>query len=304
MAVGWLWKNYMHKPGFFKLLCRKCTGCIIKDMEREDWQETEKKRLQLQAAKTELEALERQIRNFESVVDTRLGALLDQLSELNADTAALNEELRSIRDRRLYGEELIRYLEGAPKIIRRLDVDDPSTAGLRGSKPVNQDAGATPAVSDRQMPDIKTLYRRLARRHHPDLARTDADRALSNEQMAEINQAYQAGDMRTLLRLAGMSVPFGWEVMQAGAGKGGQTKLTDEKQLDLDLKTIRQEIARLSRLPIVKLSLDVKLARHQRRDLLGEMAYDLQRKVGRKTAERDYLRAQINVNQTDKESDG
>ncbi len=44
---------------------------------------------------------------------------------------------------------------------------------------------------------------------------------------------------------------------------------------------------------MVKLSLDVKLARYARRDLLGEMAGELQYKLARKMAERDYLRAQI-----------
>jgi hypothetical protein len=58
---------------------------------------------------------------------------------------------------------------------------------------------------------------------------------------------------------------------------------------------VRQEIARLSNLPIVRLSLEVKLKRHQGRDLLHEMASELSYKVARKTAERDYLQAQIKV---------
>ena len=58
------------------------------------------------------------------------------------------------------------------------------------------------------------LYRRLARRYHPDLARNDADRAQSNDQMKEINQAYTAGDLRTLMRLAGMSLPYGVDLDQ------------------------------------------------------------------------------------------
>jgi hypothetical protein len=47
----------------------------------------------------------------------------------------------------------------------------------------------------------------------------------------------------------------------------------------------------------VKLSLDVKLARHQGRDLLGEMQAELQYKVARKLAERDYLRSQISASE-------
>jgi hypothetical protein len=110
--------------------------------------------------------------------------------------------------------------------------------------------------------------------------------------MVEVNRAYSAGDLQTLMRLAGFSLPlqnlFQEQTPQTN-NFNGQPK-TEQEQIEESLKAVRQEIARLSRRPIVKLSLDVKLARHQRRDLLGEMAYDLQRKVGREIAERDYLR--------------
>jgi hypothetical protein len=99
------------------------------------------------------------------------------------------------------------------------------------------------------------------------------------------------------MRLAGFSLPLQNPFQEPTSQSStliGQPK-TEQEQVEENLKTVRQEIAHLSRLPIVKLSLDVKLARHQRRDLLGEMAYDLQRKVGRKIAERDYLRSQINA---------
>jgi hypothetical protein len=37
----------------------------------------------------------------------------------------------------------------------------------------------------------------------------------------------------------------------------------------------------------------VKLAKRQGRDLLGEMAADLEHKIARKTAERDFLKSQF-----------
>jgi hypothetical protein len=71
--------------------------------------------------------------------------------------------------------------------------------------------------------------------------------------------------------------------------------LTELEQTERKLKAVRQQIIHLSSLPIVKLSLDVKLARHQGRDLLSEMSAELHYKVKRKMAERDYLRAQIDT---------
>ena len=69
--------------------------------------------------------------------------------------------------------------------------------------------------------------------------------------------------------------------------------LSEAEQLERKINAVRQRITRLSDLPLVRLSLEVKLARHQRRDLLNEMAIELRYKVARKTAERDYLQAQI-----------
>jgi hypothetical protein len=161
------------------------------------------------------------------------------------------------------------------------------------------DASASPGA---QIPDIKVLYRKLARRYHPDLARNDIDRIQSNAQMAEINRAYSVGDLPALMRLAGMSIPYGVDLSQPPIKPGGQgdDSLTEAERLELQLKEVRQQIDRLSRLPIVKLSLEVKLARHQGRDLLQEMVAELRYKVARKIAERDYLQAQIKASGVNK----
>jgi hypothetical protein len=59
------------------------------------------------------------------------------------------------------------------------------------------------------------------------------------------------------------------------------------------LREIEAELQGVPRRPSVQLSLEVKSARRQGRDLLGEMACDLERQLGRKTAERDILKAQF-----------
>jgi len=261
------------------------------------YRENEQLRLQLKSAQAELQELEKMLNAFENQVDVRLGDLLDQLSLLNAETFTLDQELRGIREQRLFGEDVIRYLDGAPRPARPLNLNDLPPMVLQPRDVSTSPVNASAPSNSLPTPDIKTLYRRLARRYHPDLTRTEADRRLSNEQMVEVNQAYSAGDLQTLIRLAGFNLPLQNPFQEPTSHSStliGQPK-TEQEQVEENLKTVRQEIARLSRLPIVKLSLDVKLARHQRRDLLGEMAYDLQRKVGRKIAERDYLRSQINA---------
>jgi hypothetical protein len=253
-----------------------------------------KTRQDLQDAKIELEELEKQIILFEATVDSRLGDLLDQLSDLNAETAALDEEIRMIREQRLFGNDLMQYSEGAPRPARLQKLTDLPPQVLR-SLDKSLSSTKDPNALGGQIPDIKTLYRKLARRYHPDLARNDADRAQANLQMAKINQAYSAGDLPALLTLAGMDIPYGVDLFQQNKQPDSfhDRSLTEAEQLELQIKAARQRIARLSDLPIVRLSLEVKLARHQGRDLLHEMANELRYKVARKTAERDYLNAQI-----------
>jgi hypothetical protein len=101
------------------------------------------------------------------------------------------------------------------------------------------------------------------------------------------------------MRLAGMSLPYGVDIRQLTLQPETFPKqsLTELEEAQRKLRELRQQINRLVNLPIVKLSLDVKLARHQGRDLLGEMTAELQYKVARKLAERDYLRSQIAANE-------
>lgn len=274
---------------------KQFVGCIINRMNRRLNQGLRAAQVEIQETEAELEELSQQLLSFEALVDARLGDLLDQLSGLNYETALLDEKIRHIREERLFGTDLIRYLDGAPKPTRPINLNDLPPLGLPHRKAIHTKADILSLSPELQIPEIKALYRKLARRHHPDLARSDVDRLRSTEQMAEINQAYNAGDLQTLMRLAGMSIPYGVELHQPHLqpGKSHHESLSEPEQMERKLKSVRQQIAQLSNLPIVKLSLEVKLARHQGRDLLGEMAADLQRKLARKLAERDYLASQI-----------
>lgn len=266
-------------------------------MQRSSRQELESTLEQLTIAEAELSELNRQLSAFEAVVDAQLGDLLDQLSELNAETASLDATLRHIREQRLFGSDLMQYLEGAPQSARKSNKAEIPPLGLADRAAIHAKNGVPTGSAALPVPDIKALYRKLARRHHPDLARNSADRLAAHEQMAEINRLYQAGEIRALMRLAGMWLPYGTELPDDLAPHKGKTSAaqSEQEQAEQKLKAVRMQISRLSNLPIIKLSLDVKLAQHQGRNLLREMAGELQYKVGRKLAERDYLTAQINI---------
>ena len=55
--------------------------------------------------------------------------------------------------------------------------------------------------------NAKTIYRQLARTHHPDLERDPAKQAAKTAQMQRITEAYEADDLYTLLQLLAESGP-------------------------------------------------------------------------------------------------
>ena len=257
---------------------------------------------QLKSAELELDDLNDQLSAFEAVVDAHLGSLLDQLSALNAETSTLDAQLRHIREERLFGSNRMMYLDGAPLPPQPSSLNDQPPLGLSNRGAIHAKAQDMQSP-EQKIPDIKVLYRKLARRYHPDLARNESDREVSNEQMAEINQAYTSGDLKRLMKIAGMGLPYGVELPPTSMPYSHHRNepLSEQEKAERKLKAVRQQIARMTNLPIVKLSLEVKLAQHQGRNLLREMAADLQYKVGRKIAERDYLQAQVKASIGSKE---
>lgn len=254
--------------------------------------ELELARRELEAAQAELDELKGQIQSFEAKVNVHLGGLLDQLVGINIEISTLNEALHQIREQHLFGRDRIRNLGATTHSSSPLRWEDiPLTVGFlhQPDPELTEDSTSTP------LPDIKRLYRLLARRYHPDLARSETERRGQNEMMVEINQYYREENLEKLMDLAGMEVPFYLKIKRADKLSKHQPPLSELENLQLELQQVKARIAHLAKLPSVKLSLDVKLAGMQGRDLLAEMAVELKRKLDRRRAERDYLRAQVHA---------
>ena len=241
------------------------------------------------AAEAELEALQSELEQFEKQVDSLLGTLLDQLSDLDAEVKSLTSKLIDLRESRLFGDRRASYT--GPYFAH---LPDPTVTeeGEKTTSPFSSPATSeAPPTPDDPQSELKSLYRKLARRYHPDLARSDTERILNTEQMTTINQAYTTGDLRTLRSLAGVFVKS--TLPDYLRPSLPQSEL---EQVQEHLRQVQAQIKHLETLPIVKLSLEAKLARRQGRSLLTEMIIDLRRRLARKTAERDYLRAQLKQN--------
>jgi chromosome segregation ATPase len=139
---------------------------------------------------------------------------------------------------------------------------------------------------------IKKLYRQLCRRFHPDLTQDAAERVWRTEMMTAINAAYAARSLVELQALA--KKPDRSPVTETRADEQRLGSLRDRlQQIQRRLREVKQEIRELTNSPTMQMSLDIKFAQRQGRDLLAEMAADVEKDLARKRVELDFLMAQL-----------
>lgn len=223
-----------------------------------------------------------EIRAFEFEFESKVGHLVDKLASLEEEVAEYLRRIQSLRDEKVFGAG---YTSVQEQYRRTWEVP-------RKAPPTPPPKPLPPATEA----EIKKLYRRLARRFHPDLAQDDDDRAFRTDKMQAVNDAYAARSMVELMALA-------QELAEIKPGRPATAGRTDAEMVSAlekeiarcngRIRQIENELRNLHNLPIVELSLEVKFAQRHGRDLLQEKAAELERKIGRKTAERDMIKAQF-----------
>jgi chromosome segregation ATPase len=232
---------------------------------------------QLSQAEAELDEERADIDVLEREIDRRLGRLLRRLSDLEDKVNTYKERLERLRRSSVYGTDYLPVEEQFRRVWQT-----PATGSAAGGDPSGP-------IDEKQ---LKRIYRQLARRYHPDLASDEADRSYRTEKMAALNEAYAA---RSLAEIAALH-----DVRSTDESSQQQTEAQMADVLDKELTRVRRRLFQvqnekenLHNRPTVRLSVDVKLARRQGRDLLGEMSRDLRYRVRELAAERDELKQQI-----------
>lgn len=141
---------------------------------------------------------------------------------------------------------------------------------MPGSEPVDY----KPSDSDSETA-LKRLYRQLARRYHPDLVTDPAERERRNRLMAEINEAYTRRDFDALQALAqqpdGVVIEEPLDLLQLRRLR----QISD--QLFARLLHLKHERSDLLNSDLMWLKVQASLAAGRGRDLLREMATQLER---------------------------
>lgn len=141
-----------------------------------------------------------------------------------------------------------------------------------------------PAPSELQQTELRSLYRELAKRFHPDLT-TDPDRKRWREEMmARVNLAYESNDLNALRALqneterAGIDTPIDRDQILTNIH-------AEIQRLDRVIAGLHAELDRLERSEVAQLKLDVVKARLNEYDLLALMAREFESQIAQAKAE-------------------
>lgn len=143
------------------------------------------------------------------------------------------------------------------------------------------DAIAPMAEQERFKPsqDLRKLYREVARLLHPDLTLDEAERIRRTQWMAEANRAYQLGDQAALERILREWRESPDSVIGHGTGPELIRAIRKIAQVKARLETIEVETAQLRQSELWQLMQKVEEANAVYRDLLAEMAGNVERRV-------------------------
>ena len=149
-----------------------------------------------------------------------------------------------------------------------------------------QRAQETTAQADQKQleSNAKTVYRQLARTHHPDLERDPEKQAHKTAQMQRITEAYEADDLFTLLQLLAESTPADAESEDVLA-RYTRALLQQQVQLKQDMNELKYGAQGLAMSTGKKQALELReLKRHLRAEA------DYVRQVSQQVSDPDGLR--------------
>ena len=201
---------------------------------------------------------------FEREMEDRLGLLKRQIKRLEDK---LESAKRQAARRAQWGDRV-----DSPDIPE--DVVDQFRKTWR-----RHESDASPPILEKKIDEatkeeLKTLYRSLAKRFHPDLAIDPEEKAWREERMAEVNAAYAEMDRIALEALVGKS---DWSPKPSVRSRDEEVaELRAEiRRLDELIDDLERKLRELINSDTVKLMLEVSSARRAGWDLLGKMENDL-----------------------------
>jgi hypothetical protein len=222
-----------------------------------------------------------------------------ELAELEAVIAEREWQLTNLRaelqafERKYLAEVGVRYAELdelkatlAQSLAERYPDDARQQEAARHAKTRAEETRATAGTETpgahkifQATPELKRLYREVARRIHPDLTSDAADRAKRQLLMAEANRAYETGDEAALSRVFAAYECAPETVRGDGAGADLIRTIRRISQIKNRLGDIEREAHQLLRSDLYKLGVRFEEESKRGRDLFTEMIERVAEKI-------------------------
>ena len=246
---------------------------------------------QLEARREHLARLEQERADAQIEIDAFRLEYMARLGQAQAELEALEIHIAEYRLR----NELLRLRRGAIDAARleyevewQLRGRREQFAGYQENVRRAASAGA-PAPTAVDATELKSLYRELAKRIHPDLAVDAEERQARGQWMAQANAAYARLDapaLQSMLAQAGGRKP-------APSTPDSTWLRTEVARLDRIIAEVRGEISTLNRSEWMSMKLDAALARSRGMDWFGNARRQIEAQVSRRQVELDRLIAEF-----------
>ena len=220
----------------------------------------------------------------------RLAAVRAALAEREADIAQIRCQLKVFEVRYLQrvGVLYAELDEIAARITEReVDLYDSDSARRRAQQ-ARQRAQETHEAAfgaDQEpeefdpSPSLKTLFREVAKRIHPDFASDEAEQRHFTLLMTRANHAYSCGDAEALQRLLDDHFEVNASVADEGDGRALFRLVRQIQHVERDIAALDREHQALLGSEIGQLYTDAEAASHEDRDLLAELGASLRERI-------------------------
>jgi hypothetical protein len=236
----------------------------------------------------------------------RLAVVRAALAEREADIAQIRCQLKVFEVRYLQrvGVLYAELDEIAARITEReVDLYDSDSARRRAQE-ARQRAQETHEAAfgaDQEpeefdpSPSLKTLFREVAKRIHPDFASDEAEQKHFTLLMTRANHAYSCGDAETLQRLLDDHLEVNASVADEGDGLALLRLVRQIQHVERDIAALDREQQTLLGSEIGQLYTDAEAASREDRDLLAELGASLHERIADAQYRLEFVNRQVSA---------
>jgi hypothetical protein len=158
--------------------------------------ELESRRSELERLEAERDTLEMGLTRFAAEVKVRVGDVKDEIRRIRHELDEMRQRITRLRADPLATPADVERDVAEEMAQAEAEMNGEFIHGPNGNGKRN--LPTRPMSSIETEAEVLRLYRELAKRHHPDLARTPAERERRAELMLRVNVAYRDRDLATL----------------------------------------------------------------------------------------------------------